>query len=240
VTRTALASFVAFAALGCAADPVSSPRVRDDVGDEEPEKEPAPAAPAPPKEPTFASVIREVGPGTPYPLSRTWRSDCPIKPADLRLLEVSHRDFDGKVAVGQIVVQRSAAEKMVSLFKSLFDEKFPIERMRLVDEYEGSDDLSMAANNTSAFNCRLVPGTNKWSEHSYGLAIDINPVQNPYVKGSVIDPPIAREYLDRSLTTKGMIHDDDVTVRAFAAIGWKWGGDWTSLKDYQHFSANGR
>jgi len=108
--------------------------------------------------------------------------------------------------------------------------------------YEADDDRSMAANNTSAFNCREVTGRpGVWSEHAYGRAIDINPIQNPYVtsKGDVL-PPAGAEYVDRSRTAPGMIHEDDAVVRAFRGVGWVWGGSWTSVRDYQHFSATGR
>jgi hypothetical protein len=114
--------------------------------------------------------------------------------------------------------------------------------MRLVDDYGGGDRRSMAANNTSAFNCRSVVGRpGVWSQHSYGWAIDINPVQNPFVmSGGTVLPPAGEAYVDRSRRAPGMIHRGDVVYRAFASIGWEWGGDWSSSKDYQHFSATGR
>jgi hypothetical protein len=126
------------------------------------------------------------------------------------------------------------------VFRLLFDARFPIRQMVLVDEYGGSDDRSVQANNTSAFNCRAVTGGTNWSQHSYGAAIDINPLQNPYVysDGHVSDPR-AVPYLDRSNVRPGMIVEGDVVVRAFDAIGWDWGGRWSSIKDYQHFSATG-
>jgi D-alanyl-D-alanine carboxypeptidase len=99
----------------------------------------------------------------------------------------------------------------------------------------------MAADNTSAFNCRFVAGTSRWSMHAYGLAIDINPIENPYVAGDHVSPPAGRPFADRSRDAKGMVHDGDEVVRAFAAIGWEWGGDWSGgVRDYQHFSVNGR
>ena len=116
--------------------------------------------------------------------------------------------------------------------------------MVLVDAYGGDDDRSMAADNTSGYNCRRVAGTDRWSDHAFGAAIDINPVQNPYVQPSGVAPPAGRRFatLDRRAgadVPAGVIHADDVVVRAFARIGWEWGGDWTSAKDYQHFSAAG-
>jgi hypothetical protein len=141
---------------------------------------------------------------------------------------------------GRLVVHERHARRIRAVFKRLFEIEFPIRRMRLIDAYGGSDDRSLRANNTSAFNCRFVAGTTRWSMHAYGLAIDINPVQNPYVAGSRVSPPAGEEYLDRSRDAKGMIHAGDKVVRAFATAGWEWGGYWTYPKDYQHFSSNGR
>jgi D-alanyl-D-alanine carboxypeptidase-like protein len=129
---------------------------------------------------------------------------------------------------------------MRRVFRSLFVARFRIRRMHLVDAYGGSDDRSMAADNTSAFNCRRVGGSSSpWSQHAYGRAIDVNPVENPYVARSYVSPPAGANYADRSRRAKGMIHARDVVVRSFAAELWKWGGHWTYPKDYQHFSRNG-
>jgi hypothetical protein len=113
--------------------------------------------------------------------------------------------------------------------------------MQLVDVYSGDDDRSMAANNTSAFNCRKVAGTSKWSEHAYGRAIDVNPVQNPYVtRSGKVSPATGKRWANRAQGLPGMIHSGDKTVKAFAAIGWKWGGTWRGARDYQHFSSTGK
>jgi hypothetical protein len=113
--------------------------------------------------------------------------------------------------------------------------------VRLVEVYRADDDRSMAANNTSAFNCRRVSGSSSWSEHAFGRAIDINPVRNPYVtRGGRVSPPAGRAYVNRAGRAAGMIYAGDVVVRAFAAAGWRWGGHWSSSRDYQHFSATGR
>jgi hypothetical protein len=125
-------------------------------------------------------------------------------------------------------------------FRALFQARFPIKRMQLVDVYGGDDGRSMAANNTSGFNCRTVEGSPSWSEHAYGRAIDINPIQNPFVQDGRVSPSAGGRYLERSRRAKGLVRTDDAVVRAFAAIGWGWGGYWTSSKDYQHFSASGR
>jgi len=139
-------------------------------------------------------------------------------------------------------VAASQADTVVGVFRELFRTGYPIRRMRLVSEYGGNDDRSMAANNTSAYNCRPVAGTARWSDHAYGTAIDINPVQNPYLRdGAPVEPPAGRAFadLDRSAAAEppwGVIHDGDVVVRAFNEAGWAWGGFWAD-PDYQHFTA---
>jgi hypothetical protein len=170
----------------------------------------------------------------------SWHRGCPVPIADLRLLGLDHWGYDGLVKRGRLIVHERAAGKIREVFERLFEAHFPIRRMRLIDAYGGSDDRSLRANNTSAFNCRFVAGTTRWSMHAYGLAIDINPVQNPYVAGTHVSPPAGEEYVDRSRRAKGMIHGGDKVVRAFARVGWEWGGYWTYPKDYQHFSSTGR
>ena len=170
----------------------------------------------------------------------SWRPGCPVHRRDLRLITLSHWGFDGKVRKGRLVVHRSYAKAVAGVFGQLFSARFPVRRIRLVEAYGSDDDRSMAADNTSAFNCRFVEGTSSWSEHAYGRAIDLNPIENPYVNGGTVSPPRGRAYLDRSQRKPGMVHDGDVVVRAFRSIGWGWGGYWRSLKDYQHFSATGR
>jgi hypothetical protein len=172
----------------------------------------------------------------------SWRSGCPVRLRDLRYLRLNHRDFDGRVRRGELVVHENHAGRVLRAMERLWRGRFPIARMRLVDDYGADDRRSMAANNTSAFNCRSVVGRpGVWSQHSYGWAIDINPVQNPFVMsdGTVL-PPAGSAYVDRSRRARGMIHRGDLVYRAFASIGWEWGGEWSSSKDYQHFSATGR
>ncbi len=172
----------------------------------------------------------------------SWRPGCPVGLADLRYLTVSYRGFDRAVHRGELVVSAGQASAVVRVMRSLFEARVPIRQMRLVDAYRADDDASVAADNTSAFNCREVAGRpGVWSQHAYGVAIDVNPLENPYVysDGSV-DLPASRPYVDRSLRATGMIHASDPTVDAFAAIGWRWGGYWSSAKDYQHFSSTGR
>lgn len=168
----------------------------------------------------------------------SWRPGCPVPPRDLRLVTVSHWGFDGRAKKGKLVVHEDAAAGIVSVFRTLYEERFPIRRMRLVDAYGGSDFESIEADNTSAFNCRAATGSSSWSQHAYGLAIDVNPIENPYVESGRTYHDASRRYLDRSRRLEGMIHAGDVVVRAFARIGWSWGGSWSgSVQDYQHFAA---
>jgi hypothetical protein len=171
----------------------------------------------------------------------SWHAGCPVGLDDLRVLRLDRWGFDGKPHRGTLVVHRRYARDVIQVFKTLYEKRFPIRRMRLVDAYGADDDRSMAANNTSAFNCRAVTGGSAWSQHSYGWAIDINPIQNPYVTGGgAVLPPAGAAYVDRSKDAKGIIRAGGVVVKAFAEIGWGWGGYWSSIKDYQHFSATGR
>jgi hypothetical protein len=170
----------------------------------------------------------------------SWHRGCPVGFGELRLLTVSHWGFDGGVHRGRLVVNRDAAAGMLGVMRRLFRLRFPIRQMRLIDAYGGDDHRSMAADNTSAFNCRFVAGSGGvWSEHAYGRAIDINPIENPYVTESgYVSPPAGGPFADRSRRAKGLIHGGAV-VDAFAAAGWEWGGDWHWPRDYQHFSATG-
>jgi hypothetical protein len=169
----------------------------------------------------------------------SWHRGCPVRIRDLRLLRLDRWGFDGTVRRGRLIVHEDQARRVKRVFSRLFDVHFRIRRMRLIDFYNGSDDRSMDANNTSAFNCRFVAGTTRWSQHAYGRAIDINPIRNPYVAGSHVSPEAGRPYADRSRHAIGMIHGGDAVVRAFAAANWKWGGYWSYPKDYMHFSRNG-
>lgn len=167
---------------------------------------------------------------------------CPAR-AELRLLSVPHVDFKGRQKEGQLIVATDVAEDVLGIFADIHAAGYPIQSMRLVHHFRGDDGFSMAANNTSAFNCRLVAGTTRLSQHALGRAIDINPVQNPYVNGGRTSPSAGVDYdeaAERRAQPGGVIVADDAVVTAFKARGWGWGGDWSSMKDYQHFSANGR
>ena len=176
---------------------------------------------------------------------RSWHANlpCPAR-GELVLLTVPYIGFDGRSKSGQLIVAKAHASAIAKTFDNIFAARsLRIERMELIDKYGGDDDASMAANNTSAFNCRYVGGTTTLSAHALGIAIDINPVQNPYVKGARTYPPAGKSFdepSERKPDVMGIILKDDAVVHAFKHEGWKWGGDWSSPKDYQHFSQKDR
>jgi hypothetical protein len=170
----------------------------------------------------------------------TWKENCPVQLDELALVTVSHWNQKLEHTEGNLIVAQIEAENIAAIFNVLYDAKFPIVSMKLMHNFNGSDDASMKANNTSAFNCRSIKGTSRFSQHSYGQAIDINPLWNPWVKGNIVDPPEGSAYLDRSQKMDGLIKDNDIVVQTFAKYGWKWGGHWTTRKDYQHFSTSGK
>jgi hypothetical protein len=190
--------------------------------------------------PTFEGRVERIDPALRERMSGvSWRPGCPVGFAGLRLLTVDHWGFDGAVHRGRLVVNRDHAAGMLRVMRRLFELRYPIRRMRLVDAFGADDHRSMDADNTSAFNCRTVAGTNLWSEHAYGRAIDVNPVENPYVTDSGHVSPLAgAPFADRH-HAKGVIHAGGPVVAAFGSIGWEWGGNWSWPKDYQHFSAGG-
>jgi hypothetical protein len=159
---------------------------------------------------------------------------------DLRRVRVLHHDFAGRVRRGALVVHRDVAPGVVRVMRTLYRAGFPIRRMVPIEAYGGDDFASIEADNTSAFNCRAVTGGSGWSQHAYGRAIDLNPLENPYVSGGRTSHAGSVPYLDRSRRAPGVIAEGDVVVRAFDAAGWGWGGRFTGIKDYQHFSSTGR
>lgn len=166
----------------------------------------------------------------------TWHPGCPVAPEDLRQLTLTFRDFENHTRTGTLLVHRDLADEVVRIFESLYRHGFQIERMVPIEEYGGNDDASMAANNTSAFNCRDATGKpGVYSNHSWGRAIDINPLTNPYVKGDKVLPPAGRKYLDRTKAVTGSILKDGFVVGLFETRGWTWGGRWPDRQDYQHF-----
>ncbi len=191
--------------------------------------------------PGFHGSAEPIGPQLRQRMSGvSWHRGCPVGFGELRLLRVTHWGFDGEVHSGRLVVHRDSAGAMLRTMRELYRLRFPIRRMRLVDAYGADDHRSLAADNTSAFNCRPVAGTNRWSEHAYGHAIDVNPVENPYVTSDgYVSPPAGAPYMDRSRRAKGLIHRNGPVVAAFQRNSWEWGGNWSWPKDYQHFSAGG-
>jgi poly-gamma-glutamate synthesis protein (capsule biosynthesis protein) len=189
----------------------------------------------------YEARISRIGPATRELMTgRSWRPGCPVGFPALRIVRVTFWGFDRRGHTGRLVVHRWYADEMVRVFRRLFETRFPIKQMRLVDRYGADDKRSMAANNTSAFNCRWRGGVCcRWSQHAYGKALDLNPVQNPYIWSGGASPPAGRNYLDRSDRRRGMVFRRDRVWWAFRAAGWEWGGDWSGEKDYQHFSANG-
>ena len=188
--------------------------------------------------PPFSAVVAPV---TAAQLGRSWHPGCPVGPAGLRRLFVSYVGFDGRAHRGELVVDRAVTAEVGTVFRRLYDARFPIRRMLPVSAYEGSDDRSMAADNTSAFNCRyaVAAGPKRWSVHAYGEAVDVNTVENPYLQGGRVRPPAGRAYLDRAAVRPGMAVAGGVLVRAFASVGWLWGGRWAATPDWQHFSKTG-
>lgn len=190
-----------------------------------------------PTAPSPAPTDAYVRPVTAAELGATWRPGCPLEPERLRRVEVDHIGFDGQPHRGALIMHEDLVGEVVSIFAQLYAARYPIEKIRTVDHYPDADDeLSMADNNTSAFNCRGIPGTDKWAQHAYGRAIDLNPLVNPFIDGTgAFQPSNAAAYLDRSRTDPGMLHGGDPTVRAFTDRGWQWGGYWRTPIDYQHF-----
>jgi hypothetical protein len=188
--------------------------------------------------PPFAHTVSPV---TKAQLPHSWHSGCPVAPSGLRRVRLSYWGFDGQAHTGALILNESAVRDVVVVFRRLYGARFPIGRMRPIDAYGGNDERSLAADNTSAFNCRYVvgPGPRRWSQHAYGLAVDVNPVENPYLEGGRVHPRAGRAYLNRSKVRPGMAVRGGLLVRAFAAVGWQWGGRWRGTPDYQHFSSTG-
>lgn len=243
VTRGRSAKSAAIAALaaltglaGCAAQPPAPQRPPEPPPSV---NSPAPVPPRAPDPPPSApaTIGARVTWVTAADLGETWRPGCPVGPEELRRVETSYYGFDGRSHRGALVVHEDLVAEVVDILEELYAQRYPIASMRTVDEYPGAEDeLSMAANNTSAFNCRGIPGSRSWSEHAYGRAIDLNPLLNPSIDSTGrLEPANAGAYVDRSRTEPGMIHPGDAVVRLFLSRGWRWGGDWRSPKDYQHF-----
>jgi len=188
--------------------------------------------------PPFGHSVSRV---TAAQLQHSWHPGCPVSPARLRRVRLTYWGFDGRAHTGSLVANEDAVSDLVHVFAQLYTARFPIRRLRPIDVYGGKDERSLEADNTAAFNCRYVigPGPRRWSVHAYGEAIDVNPVENPYLENGRVHPRAGRAYLVRGRVRPGMAVRGGLLVRAFAAVGWQWGGRWTASPDYQHFSATG-
>lgn len=191
-----------------------------------------------PSEPTFTGSVENVDEAR---LGHSWTPDCPIGPDDVVLVELTHWGFEGETHNGAIVVARGEGENVLSIFRDLFEAGYPIESVIPIgDLAEGAEDDDPDYNNTSGLHCRRATGSSRWSEHARGLAIDINPLLNPFITSNTLWPANSGDYLDRSPDEPGMIHGDDEVVQIFLDRGWHWGGFWDSIKDYHHFSVRDR
>jgi len=169
----------------------------------------------------------------------SWRPNCPVEADELTWLRLSFWGFDNQRHNGELLVNEDVAQDLVSVFEELYAARFPMEQLTIVTRKELNAPPTGDGNATTAFACRPTTGGTEFSQHAYGLAIDINSFQNPYVSGDLVLPELASAYVDRTNERPGMIEANGPVVRAFASIGWEWGGSWQSLKDYQHFSRNG-
>jgi hypothetical protein len=176
---------------------------------------------------------------------RSMPEGCPVKRSELRYLRVLHQNGIGESQVGELVCNKAIAADLLYIFRRLYDEGYPIERMTLIDNYDADDEASMTANNSSCFCYRSVRGTGKISAHGRGLAIDINPLYNPCVRTrngvTTVEPKSGRKYVNRHVTgsnARFIINERSLIYRLFRERGFTWGGNWRSLKDYQHFEKN--
>jgi D-alanyl-D-alanine carboxypeptidase len=243
-TVAAAGLLLAVSAAGCGAGSGRTPVVSyASVARPEPSSVPATALPSVPLTPSSnpTPFVGTASPVTADTVAYTWHAGCPVGPDQLSLLHLSYWGFDGHPHVGTMVVNKSVVPDVVKVFESLYRQRFPIRRMQPEDAYGGSDPVSMAADNTSGFNCRnaVAAGAVHWSVHAYGEAIDVNTLENPYIVGGQVMPPAGAAYLDRAAVHPGMAVPGGVLVRAFASVGWQWGGRWTHAPDYQHFSKTG-
>ncbi len=191
-----------------------------------------------PPSPVFQASVSDV---TAEQLGHSYTPDCPVTLEDLVSIDLVHWGFDGEIHDGAIVVARSEADGVIAVFAGLFDLGYPIQSVIPIGALpEGVEEEDPDYNNTSALHCRLAVGSTRWSEHAKGMAIDINPLLNPYLSATTLWPPNSERYLDRSLAEPGMIEADGAVVSLFAENGWQWGGNWTSIRDYHHFSTSGR
>ncbi len=192
----------------------------------------------------FQSSISQITPQIKQRMIKgnAWRKGCPVGLNDLRYLSMSYLDFNGQSKEGELIVHKDVSVEVTKIFEALYEMGYPVKEMKLVSDYKGSDWQSIEADNTSAFNCRNATGSKKWSKHSYGKAIDINPIENPYISRSGrISHKASLKYRKRvhknaTSADKALLLNNDKATRIFKKYGWKWGGNWSGVKDYQHFS----
>lgn len=165
----------------------------------------------------------------------TYKDNCPVNFINLRYITLTYIDYQSNKRKGELIVHKDVSQNIISIFRKLYNIKFPIASLNLMYNYNGNDRKSMKLNNTSSFNCRKIAGSKKWSNHAYGKAIDINPLVNPFVQGNYVSPQISKHLKNRSLKRKGMIRKNDEVYKIFKKYGWSWGGEWKKTKDYQHF-----
>mgnify|MGYP000025178501 CR=1 FL=1 len=200
-----------------------------------------PQPPAPVASPATTTVAPpappSVRPVTAAELGASWHPGCPVGPEQLRRVELTYEGFDGAPHRGELVVHQDRVGEIQQVFAELYRLRFPIAKMQLPQNYpDAQDELSMEDDNTSAFNCRGIPGSSSWSQHAYGRAVDVNPLLNPSVhQDGWLEPSTAERYRERARTDPGLLHDGDAAVRVFTDRGWTWGGQWRNPKDYQHF-----
>lgn len=170
---------------------------------------------------------------------KSYKENCTVPREELRYIHILHIGFDGKMHEGELIVNKRIADAVLDIFAELYKAEYRIEKVRLIDEYNAEDELSMRDNNSSAFNFRYISYTTKLSKHALGMAVDINTLYNPYIKevdGRLsIEPANAAEYVDRSKDFPHKIDHDDICYKLFVKHGFEWGGDWMASKDYQHF-----
>ena len=191
----------------------------------------------------FQAYIYDISPNLKERMIRdnSWREGCPVDTTDLRYIKLTYLNFDGYDSIGELIVHKSIANNIVNIMRELYEIGYPIRDMKLVSEFKGSDWKSIEADNTSAFNCRKATGSKKWSKHSYGRAIDINPIENPYIsrKGNISHKESLkyrrRQHINNSPSDRAVLLGDDRATLIFKKYGFKWGGDWRTIKDYQHF-----
>ena len=194
----------------------------------------------------WAKPLSTISPITPQIKQRmlkgnSYKRGCPVPLKDLRYLHLKHLDFKGNTVIGEMIVHKDVSKEVVKIFDALYAIGYPIHKMKLVSDYKGSDWQSIEADNTSAFNCRKATGSKHWSKHSYGKAIDLNSIENPYIsrKGRIVHKASLkyrkRVHKNNTSADKAVLLRNDKATKIFKKYGWKWGGDWSRVKDYQHF-----